>query len=84
MEAVNVRHEIRAVSLDISRVFDTVWHPALLFKLSAYGIKANSTPGSLTSSTLVTNVWHSTESFHLLSLSRLECPKAVFWAQSYS
>ena len=39
--------------------------------------KGNST------STLVANMWLSTESF-LLSLSRLECPKAVFWAQYYS
>ena len=46
--------------------------------------KANSTHGLLTLSVLVANVWHSTESFHLLSLSRLECPKAVFWAQYFS
>ena len=39
MEALNVRHEIRAVSLDISHAFDTVWHPALLSKLSASGIR---------------------------------------------
>ena len=39
MEALNVRHEIRAVSPDISRAFDTVWHPALLYKLSASGIQ---------------------------------------------
>ena len=32
-------HEIRAVSLDISRAFDTVWYPALLSKLFAYGIQ---------------------------------------------
>ena len=29
MEALNITQEIRAVSLDISRPFDTVWHPAL-------------------------------------------------------
>jgi len=46
--------------------------------------KINPTHGFLTSSTLVTNVWLSTESFHLLSLSMLVYPKAVFWAQSYS
>ena len=45
--------------------------------------KTNSTHCLLTSSTLVANVWLSTEPFHL-SLSRLECLKAVFWAQSYS
>ena len=39
MEALNVRHEIRAISLDMSRAFDTVWHPALLSKLSADGIE---------------------------------------------
>ena len=39
MEAFNVRYEIRAVSLDISRIFDTVWHHTLLSKLSAYVIK---------------------------------------------
>ena len=51
--------------------------------------KTNSTHGFLTFYTLVANVWLSsgldwTASLHLLSLSRLECPKAVFWAQSYS
>ena len=39
MEALNVRHEIRAVSLDISHTFNTVWHPALLSKFSTYGIQ---------------------------------------------
>ena len=39
MEALNIRHECRLVSLDISRAFDTVWHPALLSKLSAYSIQ---------------------------------------------
>ena len=33
VEALDVRHEIRAVSLDMSCTFDTVWHPALLSKL---------------------------------------------------
>ncbi len=41
MEVLNVRHEIRTVSLDISRAFDTVWHPALLTKLSSYGIQGH-------------------------------------------
>ena len=39
MEAHNVRHETRAISLDISRALDTVWHLALLCKLSAYDIQ---------------------------------------------
>ena len=33
MKVLNARHEIRAISLDISRAFDTVWHLALLPKL---------------------------------------------------
>ena len=37
--ALNVRSKIRAVSLDISRAFDTKWYPALLSKLSAFGIQ---------------------------------------------
>ena len=40
MEALNISYEIRAVSLKISRAFDTVWHPVLLSKLSAYGIQS--------------------------------------------
>ena len=39
MEALNIRNEIRAVSLDIYRGVDTVSHPALLSKLSTYGIQ---------------------------------------------
>ena len=41
MEVLNAGHEIRAISLDISCAFDTVWHPALLTKLSSYGIQGN-------------------------------------------
>ena len=41
MEVLNARHDIRAVSLDISCAFDTVWHPALLTKLSCYGIQGH-------------------------------------------
>ena len=37
MEALNIRHETRAISLDISQAFDTAWHPALLSKPCAYG-----------------------------------------------
>ncbi len=40
-EALNARQEIHAVSLDISRAFDTVWHPALLNKLSSDGIQGH-------------------------------------------
>ena len=41
MEILNARHEIRAISLDISCAFDMVWHPALLTKLSSYGIQGH-------------------------------------------
>ena len=41
MEVLNAGQEIRAVSLDISRAFDTVWHPDLLTKLSSYGIQGH-------------------------------------------
>ena len=41
MEILNAGHEIRAISLDISHAFDKVWHPALLTKLSSYGIQRN-------------------------------------------
>ena len=41
MEVLNARQEIRAVSLDISRAFDTVWQNALLTKLSSYGIQGH-------------------------------------------
>ena len=39
MAALNVKHENRAISFDISRAFITVWHPAVLSKISAYGIQ---------------------------------------------
>ena len=39
MEAFNVRHEIRVVSVDACRAFDTVWHLVLLSKLSACSIE---------------------------------------------
>ena len=41
MEVLNARQEIRVVSLNISRAFDKVWHPALLTKLSYYGIQGH-------------------------------------------
>ena len=41
MEVLNAGHEIKAVSLDILHAFDTVWHPALLTKLSSYGIQGH-------------------------------------------
>ena len=41
MEVLNAKHEIRALSLDISCAFDTAWHPALLTKLSSYGIQGH-------------------------------------------
>ena len=33
--------EVRAVFLDISKAFDKVWHPGLLFKLKSYRIEGN-------------------------------------------
>ena len=39
MEALNVRHKIREVSLDISQAFYPVWHPTLLSKHPVYGIQ---------------------------------------------
>ena len=33
--------KVRAIFLDISKVFDEVWHQGLLFKLKSYGIEAN-------------------------------------------
>ena len=62
MEALNVRHEIRAVSLAISRACATVWHPALLSKLSAHSIQGQLHTWLTTSSTLMANMWLSTES----------------------
>ena len=41
MEVLDAGHEIRAKSQDISHAFDTVWHPALLTKLSSYGIQGH-------------------------------------------
>jgi len=67
MQALNVRSEIRAVSLNLSRAFNTVWHPAVLSKLSAFGIQGQRHTWLPDSSIPEVNVWHSTESFHLLS-----------------
>ena len=41
MEVLNARQEIRAISQDMLCAFDTVWHPALLTKLSSYGIQGH-------------------------------------------
>ena len=69
-------------SLDIISCF---WYNlASCLTLQTMASQANSTNGFLTSSTLGANVWLSTESLLLFSLSRLECHKAVFWASSYS
>ena len=37
-DALEKGHEVRIVSLDLSRAFDRVWHSGLLLKLSACGI----------------------------------------------
>ena len=41
IEVLNARHKIRTISLDISRAFDTAWHPVLLTKLSFHGIQGH-------------------------------------------
>ena len=33
--------DVRAISLDISKIFDIVWHQGLLFKLKSYGKEDN-------------------------------------------
>ena len=35
--------EVRSVSLDISKVFDKVWHEGLVFKLKQNGVAGNAT-----------------------------------------
>ena len=37
-EALDSTYDARAIALDISKVFDQVWHNGLLHKLSSYGI----------------------------------------------
>ena len=34
-------HEVRSVSLDMSKAFDNVWHKGLIFKLKQNGISDN-------------------------------------------
>ena len=38
LSALDNGHEVRGVFLDISKVFDKVWHEGLLFKLQQYVI----------------------------------------------
>ena len=54
MEILNAKHDIRAISRDVSRAFDTVWHPVW----HSLPLVSNdiSTHGSQTSSP-VTAVW---------------------------
>ena len=40
-KAFDNSHEVRAVFLDISKAFDTVWHEGLLFKLKRIGIEGD-------------------------------------------
>ena len=74
------KREMRNVWLNPSAPTAALWSR----RNFSYVNTADFTHGFQTFSPLVANVWHSTESFHLLSLSRLECPKAVFLAQFYS
>jgi len=79
MEALNVRHEMRAVSLDIFRAFDTILNLALISKLTACGpmiLKANSIHGFLNPYTTIDNTWLSIGSSDLPSMSWLECPQS--------
>ena len=41
LQVLDAGHEIRAISLDISRAFDMVWHPAMLTKLSSDDIQGH-------------------------------------------
>ena len=41
MEVLSANHEIKAISWDISWAFDMVWYPAVLTKLSSYGIQGS-------------------------------------------
>ena len=83
MEVLNVRHEIMAVSLDIILSFQCCLASRLALQILPKASKAYSILGLLTS-ILIINMWHLMESFNLLSLTRLEFPKAVFCTQSYS
>ena len=41
LKVLNAKHEIRAISLDVLRALDMISHPALLNKVSSYGIQGN-------------------------------------------
>ena len=77
MEAINVRHEVRAVSVDISQVLITICHPALLSKLSASGIQGQLHIWLSYSLYFICNTWLLMGFCHLLCLSRLECHSTV-------
>ena len=59
-EVLNARQEIRAVSLDISRAFDTVWHPALVTKqwMEVLNARQEIRAVSLDISRSFDTVWH--------------------------
>jgi len=83
-EALNLRHDIRTISLDMSQACDAVWHTTFISKSLLVASNGPCHHGSLTSCTAVVSVWLSTGSSHLLSLSRWECPMAGSFAQSCS
>ena len=79
VEILNIRHEINAISPNI-QYLELLIQPGILPcspNCLPLELNANSTLGLLTSSTLI-DMWFSMEPFRLLSLSRLEHPKAVF------
>jgi len=84
LEALNLKQEVKTISMDISQAFNTVWHPALNSKLTACGIQV--------CLHICIYDFLQSHSQHLLSMEpsalfsqlRLQCHRAVCWAQSCS